>query len=86
MRCDFCGYDFGPNEAESACIGCPLGQGCQLVRCPRCGYEMPPEARLVKWMRSLQRSLRRKTHSRTRQRSRDRSFVAAIGLDGKTSE
>jgi hypothetical protein len=85
MRCGFCGYDLDPNEAESACKSCPLGQGCHLVRCPRCGYEMPPEARLVKWMRSLQRSLRRKTHSRTRQRSKDRSFVAAIGLDGKTS-
>ncbi|HJW88999.1 MAG TPA: hypothetical protein VJ436_00010 [Anaerolineales bacterium] len=36
-----------------ACLGCPVTRGCHLVRCPRCGYEMPPEARLVGWLRRL---------------------------------
>ncbi len=55
MRCGFCGYEFDPSDAESACAGCPLVRGCHLVRCPRCGYEMPPEAKLVGWLRRLRR-------------------------------
>lgn len=55
MRCGFCGGDFDPNEAGTACNGCPLVKGCHLVRCPRCGYEMPPEAKLLTWLRSLKR-------------------------------
>ncbi len=72
MRCSFCGHDFDPDEAESACKSCPMARGCHLVRCPHCGYEMPPEARLVKWIRKL------------RQRAADRSFVAPTGLEGNT--
>jgi len=55
MRCGLCGYKFELNEAEAACAGCPLARGCRLVRCPRCGYEMPPEARLTGWLRRLRR-------------------------------
>lgn len=57
MKCGFCGYDFDPSEAESACGGCPLVKGCHLVRCPRCSYEMPPEAKLISWLRSLKAQL-----------------------------
>jgi len=57
MKCGFCGYDFDPSEAESACGGCPLAKGCHLMRCPRCGYEMPPEAKLIGWLRSLKAQL-----------------------------
>jgi len=70
MRCGFCGYDLDPDKAESACGSCPVAKGCHLVRCPRCGYEMPPEARLVKWIRKL------------RQKAADRSFPAPTSLDG----
>ena len=55
VKCDLCGYRFEPTEAEAACAGCPLARGCRLVRCPRCGYEMPPEARLTGWLRRLRR-------------------------------
>jgi hypothetical protein len=58
MNCSFCGYDFDPDEAESACASCPVAKGCHLVRCPRCGYEMPPEARLVRWVRKLRQRAR----------------------------
>ena len=70
MRCSFCGHDLDPDEAESACGSCPMAKGCRLVRCPRCGYEMPPEARLVKWIRKL------------RQRAAGRSLPAPVRLDG----
>jgi hypothetical protein len=55
MRCDFCGYEFAQSDGEIACTGCPLVGNCHLIRCPRCGYEMPPEAKLVSWLRSLRK-------------------------------
>ena len=56
MKCGFCGYEFGPKEAGTACGSCPLVKDCHLVRCPRCGYEMPPEAKLIIWLRNLKSS------------------------------
>ncbi len=53
MKCGMCGYEFDAAQAETACGGCPLVRGCKLVRCPRCGYEMPPEAALVRWVRRV---------------------------------
>ncbi len=50
MTCGFCGYEFDPDDARTTCSGCPLVRGCHLVRCPRCGYEMPPEAKLFSWL------------------------------------
>lgn len=56
MKCGFCGGEFNPKEAETACGSCPLVKGCHLVRCPRCGYEMPPEAKLITLLRNLKNS------------------------------
>ncbi len=53
MKCGFCGAEFDPQDAQTACSSCPLARGCPLVRCPRCGYEMPPEAKLIRWLRSI---------------------------------
>ncbi len=53
MRCGFCGYQFDLAEVSAACAGCPLMRNCHLIRCPRCGYEMPPEAKLAGWLRRL---------------------------------
>ena len=58
MRCSFCGYEFDVSEAQASCESCPMAGGCHLVRCPRCGYEMPPEAKLVRWLRELRASVR----------------------------
>jgi hypothetical protein len=51
MHCDFCGLEFDPACTESGCDGCPLAKGCSRIRCPRCGYEMLPEAKLIGWLR-----------------------------------
>ncbi len=56
MKCAFCGLEFEPGEAEQSCSGCPLTGNCGLIRCPRCGYEMPPEAKLITWLRGLKRA------------------------------
>ncbi|MDI6694679.1 MAG: hypothetical protein QME21_06510 [Anaerolineales bacterium] len=53
--CSMCGFRFNPDQQE-VCQSCPLQRGCQLVRCPQCGFEMTdPErstlARLAKrWL------------------------------------
>jgi hypothetical protein len=42
-RCGFCDRTFMQDEAQPTCASCPLRGGCQLVRCPHCGYENPTE-------------------------------------------
>jgi hypothetical protein len=56
MICSFCGCEFDPKEANAACRGCLLVRGCHLVRCPRCGYEMPPESKLLAWLKNRRRA------------------------------
>ncbi len=63
MKCGFCGYEFTPAEAESACNGCPLVPGCHLLRCPRCGYEAPPEAKLLTLARMLRERALARAHA-----------------------
>jgi hypothetical protein len=50
QTCGFCGRDFMEDEAQPTCAGCPLRGGCQLVRCPHCGYENPVAPR---WLTKL---------------------------------
>ena len=53
MTCGFCGYTFDPADAQESCEGCPLHRGCHLIRCPRCNYEMPPESKLLGWLKKV---------------------------------
>lgn len=57
MRCGFCGYEFDPQQADTACPSCPLSGGCQLFCCPRCGYQIPGESKLITWLKRLRRRL-----------------------------
>lgn len=50
MKCAFCGYEFSENDAAASCKGCSMTKGCKLLKCPRCGYETPPEP---KWLKKL---------------------------------
>ncbi len=52
-HCDFCGYDFDPGCVVQSCQGCPLVKSCGKTVCPRCGYEVLPEAWLVTRVRAL---------------------------------
>ena len=67
MKCGFCDYEFTPAEAENACTGCPLVPECHLLRCPRCGYEMPPEAKLLTLVRKLREHARSRHTSDTKE-------------------
>jgi len=53
MNCGFCGLDFELEQAEQVCGSCPIARGCHLVRCPHCGYEMPPESKMLGKLRKL---------------------------------
>ncbi len=54
LHCPMCGMEF--KRADTACAhGCPMGAGCNLVRCPSCRYEFPPETPVVSWVRRLLR-------------------------------
>jgi hypothetical protein len=49
FRCALCGGRF--EHGERSCGACPLLSGCDLVRCPHCGYQFPRSSRLVDWLR-----------------------------------
>ncbi len=51
MRCGFCGYDFPEEEGIRGCANCPVSCGKNMVKCPRCNYENPPEPELFKVVR-----------------------------------
>jgi hypothetical protein len=47
IDCGMCGHAFTREEAASCQKGCPMSAGCGLVTCPSCGYEFPPESKLL---------------------------------------
>jgi len=59
MRCGLCGHRF--DATELAChTGCPLGAHCNLICCPRCGYQVVDTAqtRVGGWLGRVFRSSR----------------------------
>lgn len=56
FECGLCGLRF--SHGEQACGGCPLGAGCDLVKCPGCGYQFPRASRIVLLYERLRARLR----------------------------
>lgn len=58
--CPLCGYDFDANALSCREAGCPLAelQGCVMICCPNCGYQMPDErqSKLAGLLRGLQKA------------------------------
>lgn len=54
MLCRLCGHTFD-DTGEACHAGCPMGDRCSLICCPRCGYQMVDESksRLAKALRRL---------------------------------
>jgi Fe2+ transport system protein FeoA len=51
MKCDFCGREFHESNCKSACSKCSPGGSCGQIKCPYCGYGIPKEAGLVRFLR-----------------------------------
>jgi len=58
FTCMLCGEHF--THAGRVCSSCPLAAGCDVVACPRCGYQFPRTSHLVEWARALGRRFGRK--------------------------
>ena len=56
FTCALCGARFV--HAGRVCTSCPLAAGCDVIACPRCGYQWPRSSLLVEWARALGRRLR----------------------------
>lgn len=41
MKCGLCGNEFDETSGKASCPSCPVSRGCNLLKCPNCGYEMP---------------------------------------------
>ena len=52
--CPLCGAGMGGGGA-AGCSRCPIAWSCDLLRCPRCGYQFPRGSRLVAWAKRLLR-------------------------------
>ena len=51
--CPLCGARF--SHGALACASCPLHLGCDVVKCPNCGYQFPRTSKIVTWARRLAR-------------------------------
>ena len=47
-ECPLCGTDFERADCRSSC---PMSHGCEMVRCPRCGYEFVESGKLADMLR-----------------------------------
>ena len=45
LSCALCGFRF--HSEGPVCTACPLSGGCEVVRCPHCGYQFPKGSRLI---------------------------------------
>jgi len=51
FSCPLCGGRF--SHGTLVCGSCPLNAGCEVVKCPSCGYQFPRRSRLVSWAQRL---------------------------------
>jgi hypothetical protein len=56
FSCPLCGGRF--SHGTLVCQSCPLNAGCEIVKCPSCGYQFPRRSRLVTWAQKLIRVAR----------------------------
>ena len=51
FTCPLCGGRF--SHGTLVCTSCPMNAGCEVVKCPQCGYQFPRSSRIVEWGRRL---------------------------------
>ena len=52
QKCALCGAEFDA-RSQGCRPGCPMGHGCGMVCCPRCGYGFPQVTQLAARSRAL---------------------------------
>jgi len=52
IRCQLCGFQF-EEGGQTICTSCPLNKGCELICCPNCGYQIPPEPTVFKMFKRV---------------------------------
>jgi rubredoxin len=55
MICSFCTHSFTEEDGFKSCGKCASFGGCRLIKCPRCGYEMPQTPGLIKLLQNWNR-------------------------------
>lgn len=48
MKCSLCGFEFDEKDTKACCSGCLFARGCELLKCPNCGFEMASEPDWIK--------------------------------------
>jgi predicted amidophosphoribosyltransferase len=51
FTCALCGARF--THGTLVCVSCPLNVGCEVVKCPACGYQSPRRSRVVDFVRGV---------------------------------
>ena len=51
FTCALCGFRF--THGDEVCGCCPLAAGCDIVKCPHCGYSFPRSSRIAGWVQRL---------------------------------
>jgi predicted amidophosphoribosyltransferase len=51
FTCALCGARF--THGTLVCVSCPLNAGCEVVKCPACGYQSPRRSRVVDFVRGI---------------------------------
>ena len=52
MKCPLCGLEFREEDGKKACQGCLMSKGCDMIKCPNCGYDIPAEPKIIKVLRA----------------------------------
>ncbi|MFC1807555.1 hypothetical protein ACFL0T_04230 [Candidatus Omnitrophota bacterium] len=53
MRCALCSHEFNEDSAKRSCSACFKIGKCEMIKCPKCGYEIPPEPEWIKKVKRL---------------------------------
>jgi predicted amidophosphoribosyltransferase len=51
FTCALCSARF--THGTLVCVSCPLNVGCEVVKCPACGYQSPRRSRIVDFVRGV---------------------------------
>ena len=51
FTCSLCGAHF--THGTLVCVSCPLNAGCEVVKCPSCGFQSPRRSLIVDAVRRL---------------------------------